>query len=88
MTAEYGIFIGEDDAAGHGYGTEAANAAVAYGFNEMHMKKLYLRVFTDNIAAVKSYEKAGFRKYAVNKDVQCTSGVKKDMFMMSIEKKI
>lgn len=85
--AEYGIFIGEDSAAGKGYGTEAAVLAVKYAFDEMKLYKLILRVFTDNRAAVRSYEKAGFSKETLLKDVECTDGEKKDMYLMSVNKK-
>lgn len=59
-TAEYGIFIGEEDALGKGYGTQAAKLALAYAFENMGLKKVFLRYLADNTAARKSYEKAGF----------------------------
>ena len=58
--AEYGIFIGEDDAVGKGYGTGAAKLALSYAFEELGLDHIFLRVFEDNIGAIKSYEKAGF----------------------------
>lgn len=85
--AEYGIFIGEEDATGKGYGTEAAALAVACAFGEMGMEELILRVFTDNEAAVKSYEKAGFVVEEVKRAVPCSDGEKKDMFFMSLQKR-
>lgn len=59
--AEYGIFIGESDALGLGYGTQAAKQMLAYGFGELGLKKIFLRLLKDNPRALKSYEKAGFR---------------------------
>lgn len=59
--AEYGIFIGEDDAVGKGYGTQAARLALSYAFDKMGMQFIYLRVFADNVCARKSYENAGFQ---------------------------
>lgn len=58
--AEYGIFIGEDDALGKGYGTQAAKLALAYAFEKLRLQSIFLRVFADNTAARKSYENAGF----------------------------
>lgn len=58
--AEYGIFIGEDDAVGKGYGTRAAGLILAFAFEELGLEKVFLRVFEDNAGARKSYEKAGF----------------------------
>lgn len=60
-SAEYGIFIGEDDAVGRGYGTQAARLALSYAFEELQLQSVFLRVFADNTGARKSYEKAGFR---------------------------
>lgn len=59
-TAELGIFIGEQDALGKGYGTEAVKLGVLYGFQSLNLKKIMLRVFSDNEKAVRDYEKNGF----------------------------
>lgn len=85
LEAEYGIFIGEDDAIGKGYGNEAAELALEFAFGKMHLKRVFLRVFEDNTAAIKSYENAGFkridREEIVNKD-----GVEKKIIFMEIER--
>ncbi len=83
-SAEYGIFLGEDDALGKGYGTETANLAVEYAFSRMGLKQLILRVFTDNEAAVRSYRRVGFKEEKVLKDVECSDGERKDMLLMSL----
>ena len=41
--AEYGIFIGEEDAMGCGYGTEAARLALDYAFTRLKLHKVFLR---------------------------------------------
>ncbi len=82
--AEYGIFIGEDDVIGKGYGSETARLAVQYAFGELGLNKLVLRAFMDNGPAVRSYEQAGFRKEAVLEAVECSDGEKKDMFFMEL----
>lgn len=60
---EYGIFIGEDSAIGKGYGKQAAKLALDYAFYKLNLDYIILRVFADNISAIKSYERAGFREY-------------------------
>lgn len=60
--AEYGIFIGEEDAKGKGYGTVAAKRMISYAFEKEKIHRIYLRVYEDNLRAVSSYEKAGFRR--------------------------
>ena len=83
--AEYGIFIGEENAAGKGYGTLAAKAAVAYAREVMGLHKLMLRVFADNKAAVRSYEKSGFVQEACLKDeFLCEDGSWRDLLMMAV----
>lgn len=81
-TAEYGIFIGEDDAMGHGFGNEAADLMCRYAAKELGLKKLILRVFTDNTAARKSYEHAGFVKTKDMPAVICSDGASGDMILM------
>ncbi len=60
-TAEYGIFIGEEDAIGCGYGSRTARLALQYAFDTMRLEKVFLRFLADNIGARRSYEHAGFR---------------------------
>ncbi|MCR5657641.1 MAG: GNAT family N-acetyltransferase [Butyrivibrio sp.] len=80
--AEYGIFIGEDSAIGKGFGNEAAKLMCAYARDELGIKRLILRVFKDNAAAMKSYEYAGFRFLSDLPDVECSDGEVKDMILM------
>lgn len=81
---EYGIFIGEPDARGRGVGTSAAKLMLRYGFEELHLHKIFLRVFADNQQAVRSYEKAGFIQEAYLKDEVCIDGKYRDMLLMAV----
>ena len=81
-SAEYGIFIGEEDALGKGYGNEAAVLATEYARDMLGLKKLILRVFTFNNIAIKSYEHAGFVKTEDLPQVECSDGQKDDMILM------
>ena len=80
-TAEYGIFIGERDAVGCGYGTEAARMALEYAFAKLHLRKIFLRFLEDNIGARKSYEHAGFRMTERTETVSTLSGECRVRFM-------
>lgn len=82
--AEYGIFIGEADSAGKGIGTEAARLAVAYARDQLKLHKLMLRVFADNVAAVKSYQNAGFVQEAYLKDEFLQNGQYRDLLFMAV----
>lgn len=81
---EYGIFIGEADARGKGIGTAAAKLMISYAFEELHLHRLFLRVFADNQQAIASYEKAGFAKEAYLKDDVCIDGVYRDIVLMAV----
>jgi len=83
--AEYGIFIGEDDAAGRGYGTQAAKLALAYAFEKLRLKSVFLRVFADNTGARKSYEKAGFCLIEDRQEEVTIDGVTRIVVFYAIE---
>jgi RimJ/RimL family protein N-acetyltransferase len=59
-SAQLGIFIGETDEWGRGYGTDAVNAIVEFGFAELRLERIWLNVWTENPRARRAYEKAGF----------------------------
>ena len=59
--AEFGIFIGESSLRGRGIGTISTIKTVEIGFNQLHLDRIYLTVFSSNISAIRSYEKAGFK---------------------------
>lgn len=82
--AEYGIFIGEDDARGKGYGTAAAKLMIRYCFEELKLHRLFLRVYGDNARAIRSYEKAGFVREAYLRDDVFVDGEYKDIVLMGI----
>lgn len=82
--AEYGIFIGEEDALSKGYGTEAARLMTEYAFQELKLHKLMLRVLAGNERAKRSYEKAGFVQEAYLKDDVCLEDGYRDVILMAI----
>ena len=59
-SAELGIYIGETDEWGKGYGTDTLNALVDFGLGELRLERIWLRVLDSNARAIRSYEKAGF----------------------------
>ncbi len=82
--AEYGIFIGEDAARGRGIGSKTAKLMIRYCFETLHLHRLFLRVHADNIAAIKSYENAGFEREAYLRDDVFVNGTYKDIVLMGI----
>lgn len=55
------ITIGERDAWGRGFGTEAAELMLGHAFERLGLHRVGLSVFAFNERAIRSYEKAGFR---------------------------
>lgn len=66
--AEWGIYLGEEQAYGKGIGTEAAKLILNYAFEELGMHKVVSRVLAKNKASIRMNEKAGYVKEAYLKD--------------------
>ena len=81
-SAEYGIFIGEDEAINKGYGNETAVLALTYAKEKIGLKKVFLKAFAYNEVAIKSYSNAGFVKTRDLAQVECSDGQKSDMILM------
>ena len=66
--AEYGVFIGEEDARGHGIGKEILKLTVDYAFKELKLHRIYARVRETNMPSLYSFLHCGFEKEALLKD--------------------
>lgn len=58
--ATVGIFIGNRDYWGNGYGNDAMNILISFIFNQMNINKIKLITYSFNKRAIKSFEKCGF----------------------------
>jgi len=58
--AELGIMIGDKSTWDQGYGTETMQLLLRHGFETLNLNRIYLRVYSNNPRAVRSYEKSGF----------------------------
>lgn len=86
-TAELGIFIGEEKNMSKGYGTEAIKLLLDYGFNQLNLNNIMLKLLSFNSRAYKCYEKAGFRKFGIWKQSIYFNGKYYDEIFMNVLKK-
>ena len=63
--AEFGIFIGESSARGRGLASAIVTATLAVAFEELHLNRVYLTVFSSNESAIRAYQKSGFKQEGV-----------------------
>ena len=73
-TAVFGITIGEPDARGKGYGTEATQLMLGYAFTALGLHNVMLRVFAYNPAGIRAYTKAGFKEFGRRRESQFMGG--------------
>ena len=82
--AEFGIFIGEKSLWDQGYGTEAVELLLCHGFETLNLNRIYLRVYSTNLRAKRSYEKAGFVVEGTLRQAVYRHGEYADIHIMSI----
>ncbi len=82
--AELGIIIGEKDYWNKGYGTEAINLILDYGFNLLNMNNIMLRVYDYNKRGFKCYNKVGFKEIGRRRESKIICGQKYDEVFMDI----
>ena len=61
QTGEVGIFIGNKNFWGKGYGTEALRLLLDFGFKVLNLHNIQLKVYEFNKRGIKCYEKTGFK---------------------------
>lgn len=83
--AELRIRIGEKAYWNRGYGTEAVQLIVRHAFEDLGLERVYLRVFTFNLRAIRCYLKSGFRPEGrlVRKG---SDGAPKEILLMTAER--
>lgn len=59
-SAELGIVIGRRDLQGQGHGTDAVRVLCRWGFEELNLNRIQLRVYEDNARGIACYERLGF----------------------------
>lgn len=80
--ASFGLMIGERDAWGKGYGTEATALMLDYAFNTLGLHNVMLQVVSANERAIRAYLRAGFREFGRRREARLDRGeLVDDVFM-------
>ncbi len=66
--AQFGIFIGDRNERGKGLGTEATALVTGYAFDTLNLHRVWLHVVEANAAAIRCYEKVGYRREGLLRD--------------------
>ncbi len=85
-TAFLFIGVGDMEYRGKGYGKEAINLLVDYGFNELNFYKLQLNVIQYNRAAINLYEGIGFIKEGTYRQYVLRDGQRFDLYLYGLLK--
>ena len=79
-----GIGIGERDYWGKGYGSEAMQLILRFGFEQLNLNRITLNVFEYNQRAVQSYVKCGFQVEGRLRQWMQRGGERFDLIFMGI----
>ena len=60
--ASIGVFIGEEENRNKGYGSEALELLISYGFDYLNLNNIMLAVYSFNENAIACYKKIGFKE--------------------------
>ncbi len=83
-TAELQIRIGERSAQGHGAGTAALHALLAIGFGPLELQRIFLHVFSSNVAAIRAYRRVGFVEEGLLRQAANIDDRREDVIVMGI----
>jgi RimJ/RimL family protein N-acetyltransferase len=80
--ADFDIILGEKALWGQGYGTEATQLTLDYGFTALNLHSVMLTVRTFNERGLRAYERAGFRTFGRRREARKLAGQRYDVVYM------
>ena len=84
--AEMAIVLQEEHT-GQGLGFEAGSLLLDFAFRQMNLNRVTLKVYADNLRAIRLYEKLGFRHEGRLREDMYRDGQYEDTLMMGILKR-
>ena len=83
-SATVGIFIGEAEYRGKGYGSEAMRLILDYGFKTLNLHNIMLNAHSDNEQGIACYKKVGFKEFGRRREAKFKDGKYVDVVHMEI----
>lgn len=83
-SAELQIRIGDPEARGKGYGSQALEQLLRFGFGDLNLRRIWLHVLAGNSAALKLYAKFGFREEGRQREAVYIDGRYEDVVLMGL----
>ncbi len=82
--AQFGILIGDRNERGKGLGTESTSLITRYAFDTLNLHRVWLHVVEENAAAIRSYEKVGYRREGILRDAFYREGRYWNLLSMAV----
>lgn len=79
-----GLFIGEAENRGQGYGKEALRLLLRFGFQTLNLNNVMLKVYAFNEMAIACYRKLGFKVIGERRDAYFVRGKYHNEILMDI----
>ncbi|HCF99315.1 MAG TPA: UDP-4-amino-4,6-dideoxy-N-acetyl-beta-L-altrosamine N-acetyltransferase [Chloroflexi bacterium] len=84
QSADLQIRIGDTKDRGRGYGTAAVQSLLQFAFRDWNLHRVQLFVIEGNEAAMRTYEKCGFKREGVLRQAVHIDGQFRDLVVMAV----
>lgn len=82
--AEMHMVIGEPDAWGGGYGSDALRTLLRFAFTELGLRRVFATPDEDNPRAIRAFEKCGFRREGILREHRLRYGEPVNMLTLGV----
>ncbi|WP_413173375.1 GNAT family N-acetyltransferase [Anabaena azotica] len=83
-TADLGIYIGDSEYRGQGFGKEVIKLILNYGFMGINLHKICLKVLESNVNAIRCYQSIGFIQEGILRQQYWCNGKYENVILMGI----
>jgi len=87
-SADIGLFIGDAEAWGKGYGSEAIGLLTEFAFGELDLRKLIAGCYAKNLASIAAFEKRGWRREGLLRGQIIVDGTPDDLVLLGTSRKV